>query len=117
MTDSRSFSDTRKFHALEHFPRGLDRSGEFTREQAQLLVNHGFAYQALDAGTREPATEDERQFVAVCRGEREPLTPHEKAWSCFCRKTRAPRRGVPSPMVLDRARGGGYSGASTDFDL
>lgn len=81
-----SFSCDSAFFAEEFFPFGISRSGEFTREQAELLEKHGRAYQGIHNGTREPVNEEEQGFLAVCLGEKEPETNHEKAWARFCQK-------------------------------
>lgn len=87
MSKPTAFLSHSKFYAEEHFRYGLARSGEFSSKQALLLENHGKAYQALHDGFQEPADDEERNFLAVCRGEREPSTPHEIAWVRFCQKT------------------------------
>lgn len=112
-----SFSSDRKFYAQQHFPYGIDRSGEFTCEQGQLLINHGHAYEALADGSREPATQEEERFLAVCRGEFEPETAHEKAWFLYCSKTRRAKSTYSSPIVGLNERPIDFAGNSTDFDL
>lgn len=42
------------------------------------MERHGQAFNELDLGKREPATEAEKLFVAMCRGEREAATVEEK---------------------------------------
>ncbi len=95
-----SFACNSKFYAQEHFPYGLSRSGEFTREQVSLLENHGRAYQALCDGSREANTEEERGFILVCRGEKAANSSHEKAWLRFCEKTQG-QAAVSSPSKAD----------------
>ena len=99
MANISSFYSDRRFYGDGHFPYGLDRSGEFTRAQADLLMQHGWAYQALAEGSRTPATGEEQAFVAVCRGEQAPKTAHEKVWVLFCTKISAPKAMVGSPLV------------------
>ena len=82
-----SFSSKSLFYADSHFPYGLRRSGEFTRHQSDLLEQHGNAYEALHNGSRQPETEEEIAFIAVCNGLKEATTDHEKAWSKFCQVT------------------------------
>lgn len=89
-----SFSSYSKFYAEEHFPFGIERSGEFSVEQAMLLHNHGNAYQELHNGLRKPVTKEEKEFLKSCRGEKHPATAHEKVWLRFCEKTQ--KRGVIS---------------------
>ncbi|GAB3095326.1 DUF413 domain-containing protein [Aestuariicella hydrocarbonica] len=77
----------RKFWGTDHFPYGFARSGEFTREQVQLLENHGYAYLALASGERTPVTPEEQEFVKYCLGEKEPQSRHEKVWAIFQKKS------------------------------
>mgnify|MGYP000343693040 CR=1 FL=1 len=69
-----SFTTTNRFFDNKHYPRGFSRHGDFTIKEAQLLERHGYAFNELELGKREPVTDDEKQFVSVCRGEREPVT-------------------------------------------
>ncbi|HIC3295714.1 TPA: macrodomain Ori organization protein MaoP, partial [Salmonella enterica] len=69
-----SFTTTNRYFDNKHYPRGFSRHGDFTIKEAQLLERHGYAFNELDLGKREPVTEEEKLFVAVCRGEREPVT-------------------------------------------
>lgn len=82
-----SFDSNRKFYGDDYFPYGIDRSGEFSREQANLLIRHGWAYRALAEGSRLPVTPEEEAFVSVCQGEQAAETTHEKVWMLFCSKT------------------------------
>ncbi|WP_439136393.1 DUF413 domain-containing protein [Pseudomaricurvus sp.] len=87
-TQSQDFDQKgRKFWGTDHFPYGFSRSGEFTREQVQFLEDHGYAYQALALGEREPQTSVEKDFVEFCRGERDPQNKHEKVWDRFMKKS------------------------------
>lgn len=72
-----SFTTTNRYFDNKHYPRGFSRHGDFTIKEAQLLERHGHAFNDLDLGKREPVTEEEKLFVAVCRGEREPVTDAE----------------------------------------
>lgn len=103
MKTSTSFYSNRKFFGESHFPYGLERSGEFTRQQTELLLNHGFAFQALADGSREPATLEEETFVAVCQGKQLAQTSHEKVWQLYCLKTNAKPVFVKSPFNRSKA--------------
>lgn len=87
-----SFTTNNRFFDNKHYPRGFSRHGDFTIKEAQLLERFGYAFNELDAGKRQPATEEERLFVAVCRGEREPVTDQEKVWSKYLVRTRRPKK-------------------------
>ena len=89
MPDCLSFQSNRVFYGTSVFPYGLERSGEFTIAQVELLHRHGCAYEALHNGSQSPVTEEEKDFVAVCQGAREPQTAHERVWMRFCQKASA----------------------------
>ncbi len=117
MTNTPSFYSECKFYGESHFPYGIDRSGEFTREQADLLMQHGWAYQALAEGSRAPVTKEEEAFVAVCRGEQAPKTAHERAWMVFCTKTSAPKAVVSSPLLGSKPLTAGSAETRPDDDF
>lgn len=119
MANISSFYSNRKFYADEHFPYGIDRSGEFTSCQANLLIKHGMAYKALAEGGRVPETPEEEVFVAVCQGKRAPTTDHEKVWVLFCTKTAFPKGVVGSPYSGSKSQNHGIPEMSfnDDFEL
>lgn len=102
-----SFITANRFFDNKHYPRGFSRHGDFTIKEAQLLERHGSAFSELDAGKRQPVTEEETLFVATCRGEREPATDCEKVWMKYVTRTRRPRRfhtlsgGKPQADVVE----------------
>lgn len=79
------FFSNSKFYSDKHFPYGFARSGQFTREQSNLLERHGRAYEALHMGKQEPENEEESRFIRVCRGDADPVTEHEKVWMLYCK--------------------------------
>ncbi|WP_114194966.1 DUF413 domain-containing protein [Edaphovirga cremea] len=87
-----SFITTNRFFDNKFYPRGFSRHGDFTIKEAQLLERYGYAFNELDLGKRQPVTDEENQFVAVCRGEREPETEAEKVWSKYVTRIRRPKR-------------------------
>lgn len=87
-----SFSTNHRFFDNKHYPRGFSRHGHFTIKEAQLLERHGFAFNELDMGKRAPQTDEEKQFVSVCRGERMPETAEEKVWIKYLERIRKPKR-------------------------
>lgn len=82
-----AFYTGKKFYGDPFFPYGISRSGEFNRQQSQLLQDHGAAYQALCQGKRVPADEEEKRFIEVCQGKADPVSEHEKVWLLFLKKT------------------------------
>ena len=100
-----SFTTTNRYFDNKHYPRGFSRHGDFTIKEAQLLERHGYAFNELDLGKREPVTEEEKLFVAVCRGEREPVTEAERVWSKYMTRIKRPKRfHDPFPAVNRRLK-------------
>lgn len=75
-----SFSVTRRFFDDKNYPRGFARHGDYTIRESQTLEQFGQACLALESGERKPKTDEEKQFVAVCKGECEAQTFLEKTW-------------------------------------
>lgn len=75
-----SFSVTRRFFDDKNYPRGFSRHGDYTIRESQTLEQFGQACLALETGERQPATAEEKQFVAVLKGERTAETALEKVW-------------------------------------
>ncbi len=90
MTDS--FTTNNRFFDNKNYPRGFSRHGDFTIKEARLLERYGFAFNELDLAKREPVTEEERNFLEVCRGLREPVTEAERVWSKYMSRIKRPKR-------------------------
>ncbi|WP_409422591.1 DUF413 domain-containing protein [Pseudaeromonas sp. ZJS20] len=58
-----SFETDKRFNDLQHFPRGIRRSGEFTVAEADLLERHGHAMLSLYQGKTQPQDELETSFL------------------------------------------------------
>jgi uncharacterized protein YifE (UPF0438 family) len=82
---TKSFDTAKKFFDDANFPRGFHRSGDFTRQQADILENMGDALKALHEGTRGAQTDEETRFVEFCRDKLEPLNAVERAWASYCK--------------------------------
>ncbi|WP_407221906.1 DUF413 domain-containing protein [Escherichia coli] len=55
----------------KHYPRGFSRHGQTSpSKRHNCLSGRGYAFNELIWRKREPVTEEEKLFVAVCRGER-----------------------------------------------
>ncbi|OON38019.1 hypothetical protein BTJ39_19615 [Izhakiella australiensis] len=87
-----SFATSNRFFDNKNYPRGFSRHGDFTIKEAQLLERHGHAFNDLDLAKREPTTDEERQFLDVCRGLREPQTEPERVWSKYMARIKRPKR-------------------------
>lgn len=98
-----SFISDRKFWAKDKFPKGIHRSGHFSREQAAMLERHGFAYQGLANGSVMPMTDEERRFVSVFQDGVQAISVHEKLWALYLKVTN-PKK--PVPFSLNSSMGG-----------
>ena len=67
---AKSFETSKKFFDDANFPRGFQRSGDFTRQQADILENMGDALKSLHEGTREAATDARHLLWASDHGHR-----------------------------------------------
>ncbi len=79
----KSFDCDKKFFDDRNFPRGFQRSGDFTRTQAQILETKGVAMKALHEGSRAPQNDEEERFVATCHGNEKPASDVEKTWAIY----------------------------------
>src|SRR5690606_17364200 len=87
-SQAQSFACQKKFFDDRNYPHGFQRSGDFTRTQAQLLESKGVAMKALHEGSRQPQTAEEEHFVAVCQGKESATTDIEKTWALDRKSTR-----------------------------
>ncbi len=71
------------FFNRQLFPYGLDRSGDFTISESDLLAEYGDTLRALACEEMIPASEAETQFVAVARGEVAPSSQIELTWAKY----------------------------------
>jgi uncharacterized protein YifE (UPF0438 family) len=78
-----SFVTKKRFYDEINFPFGIDRSGEFTRTQAENLTQYGHAYLDLYSGSRKPVSKEEKDFVAVFHGKKQAKTVHETTWKAY----------------------------------
>lgn len=85
-TDAEGFNAGPTYYDTKKYPRGFNKYGEFTKEEAHLLHTYGRHLSALERGEKKPTGKHEKQFVAVLRGSRDPETPIEKAWMKYVEK-------------------------------
>jgi len=80
------FSAGPTFYDNKKFPRGFNKYGEFTRDEASLLHSYGHELNDLEKGEKKPDNKLQKQFLAVCRGERAAETVIEKTWMKYLDK-------------------------------
>jgi uncharacterized protein len=86
-----SFVSDKRFNDLQHFPRGLRRSGQFTVAEADILEQCGLVMLELYQGKREPADDVERTFIERVQAGDATGSPHAKVWFKYL-KVIGPRR-------------------------
>lgn len=87
-----SFLSNRKFYDDKNYPRGLNRSGDFTLAEVSLIEKYGIALLELTSGKRAPATTDEEHFIQVIKEGTEPSNAVEKAWMKYQNKILTPKQ-------------------------
>jgi len=88
----KSFQTNRKFYDDANYPRGLNRSGDFSIKEVALLEDYGIAFLELSSGKRAPETDAEVQFLEVCQGKVLPNTAEEKVWIKYHNKILTPKQ-------------------------
>jgi len=87
-----SFQTNRKFYDDKNYPRGLNRSGDYSLKEVAIIENYGVAFLELSSGNRAPVTDAEEQFIKVCQGDILPTTAEEKAWVKYHNKILTPKQ-------------------------
>ncbi|KLV04055.1 hypothetical protein ABT56_15645 [Photobacterium aquae] len=110
-----------KFYDDKNFPRGFNRSGVFTVNEAQLLENYGRTMRGLAEGSLSPETPAEQEFVAEVKGDTELQSNYAKCWMKYIHKTSNKVRSY-TLCVSQRKAGGSYdedddSDSDPDLDI
>src|SRR5690606_37077782 len=111
-SQAQSFACQKKFFDDRNYPHGFQRSGDFTRIQAQLLESKGVAMKALHQGSRQPQTAAEEHFVAVCQGKESATTDIEKTWPLYLGSV--PRKTIYFAASSAAVEGAGPAGIDSD---
>lgn len=80
---AKSFNSTKKFFDDVNFPRGFHRSGDFTRDQAQILETMGVSLKGLFDGSIQPVTDEEQRFVEFSQQKLAPTNAVERTWATY----------------------------------
>ena len=97
----KAFSDNR------HYPYGLERSGDFSIREAELLRRLGETFRRLEVGEHQAVNEVEEQFLKMIRGEKEASTDCEKLWLKYRARVKANRGRrslLPPATIMPKAR-------------
>jgi len=68
------------FRDDKNFPHGFSRSGNFSRNESELLTSGGACAFALANAKQEAETAAQKHLLAVCRGEVDAESEFEKVW-------------------------------------
>lgn len=75
------------FYDDVHFPRGFNKSGDFTLSDSEILTNVGKRLRMLEQEVCLPENPIEKQFVQMCRDQSEGQTKIELLWQKYRRLT------------------------------
>lgn len=70
----------KSFRDDKNFPHGFSRSGNFSRNESDLLTRGGSTASALVEGKLDATSPAQAQLLSVCRGERDAETEFERVW-------------------------------------
>ncbi|MGF1682211.1 DUF413 domain-containing protein [Photobacterium minamisatsumaniensis] len=96
-----------KFYDDNNFPRGFNRSGVFTVNEAQLLETFGRTMRGLSDGSLLPISEAEQQFIAEILGQQDIQSGYGKCWYKYITKTSTKIRSY-TLCVSQRAQRGRF---------
>ena len=95
----------RSFADRANYPYGIERSGDFSLKECQILNRCGSLYQALLNGEVKDPNDDDVRLMAIMAKQIEPQTPEEKVWLKYLDKTEK-HKAVPSMLVSYGKNGG-----------
>ncbi|GGA69685.1 hypothetical protein GCM10011369_09180 [Neiella marina] len=79
------------YYDFVKFPRGFNKTGDFTLKEADLLTLFGHTLVSLEQKQLEPMGSEELHFVEVISGLTEPQTLLEKVWLKYIKLARCHR--------------------------
>ncbi|WP_087026606.1 DUF413 domain-containing protein [Thaumasiovibrio subtropicus] len=78
----------RRFYDDKAFPRGFAKSGNFTRQEEELLVAYGGTMSDLESGRIAPENDDEYHFLFVLHDPSKAKSKLEKVWLKYVKLAR-----------------------------
>lgn len=70
----------KSFRDDKNFPHGFSRSGNFSRNESELLTSGGACATALVNAKQEAKTPAQKHLLSVCRGELDAESEFERVW-------------------------------------
>lgn len=80
---SHGFTAESPFYDDVNFPRGFNKSGDFTIVEAEILTSIGRRLRMLEQEICTPANEIEKQFSQMCREQSEGQNKIELLWQKY----------------------------------
>jgi uncharacterized protein YifE (UPF0438 family) len=81
------FIEENQFYDDVHFPRGFNKSGDFTLAESEILTNVGRRLLMLEQEVCLPENEIEKQFIQMCKEQSEGQTRIELLWQKYKKLT------------------------------
>ncbi|MFT5758335.1 MAG: hypothetical protein ACI9LM_003074 [Alteromonadaceae bacterium] len=83
MTLIHGFIFEKEFYDDGHFPRGFQKSGEFSVVEAEVLISVGQRLFMLEKSFYKPENQVEEQFVKMCKSNIAGQTTVELLWQKY----------------------------------
>ena len=78
--NTRDFYINKQFRDDDKFPYGISRSGDFSIEESEFLIQHGSLYKALFENLLLDPNKNEKRMIKIYKGKVEASTFEEKTW-------------------------------------
>jgi uncharacterized protein len=78
--NTREFYSNKQFRDDDKFPYGISRSGDFSIDESQFLIQHGSLYKAVFENLLPELNEDEIRMIKVYKGNIQATTFEERTW-------------------------------------
>lgn len=118
MNKDRQYYLKKSFFDDEHYPYGLESSGDFSIKETKLITQYGNLCRALTDESLAAETDEDRGVIAAVRQEKTPETDLEKAWTKYLRMINDDK--LITSMSLSTVRDGEETdfseGSSSDYD-
>lgn len=71
---------SKRYYDKKKYPYGFSRSGDFTKQEADILETKGSYFKALEEGVVTDLSEEDIRIIKVFRGELEAQNLEERTW-------------------------------------
>lgn len=109
-----SFESEKLFNDFQHFARGIRRSGEFSIRESNILEQYGTAMMDLHLGNREPANDEEIEFLKQLHGTDVITDPNAKVFKKYLKVIQPRRLHRLCSVGADDEMGNDFGSSSDD---